>query len=423
MEQASRAATDRAREGDTLALVLAGGSGTRLRGLTEWRAKPAVPFAGHYRTVDFTLSNCVNSGLRRIALLTQYKSQSLIRHIQRSWGILHRELGEFVEIWPAQQRLGERWYAGTVDALYQNRDLIEALAPDHVLVLAGDHVYAMDYSRMIAQHIANRADLTVGCVEVPVEDAQGFGIVGIDRDGRVRSFVEKPERPAPAPGRRDVTLASMGIYVFERDFLFEQMERDADDADSTHDFGYSLLPSAIPSGRVFAYSFRDPRDPRLPGYWRNVGTVDTYWQAHMELLEEPARLDLHDEAWPIRGERDGLPPARITGPVRIGASILAPGAVVAGNVYRSIVSSGCRIGAHSRINECVLLPGCSVGRNCSLDRVVLDSGCIVPDNSVIGANLLDAAETKYHLSRRGIVLVPNEAAVAGRTTAAARKVA
>ncbi len=423
MEQASLAAPDRPRQGNTLALVLAGGSGTRLRGLTEWRAKPAVPFAGQYRTVDFTLSNCVNSGLRRIALLTQYKSQSLIRHIQHSWGFLHRDLGEFLEIWPAQQRVGERWYAGTVDAVCQNRDLIEALAPEHVLVLAGDHVYAMDYSRMLEQHVASRADLTVGCVEVPVEDARSFGIAGIDRDGRVRTFVEKPERPTPMPGRGDVTLASMGIYIFDRRFLFEQMERDAADTDSTHDFGYSLLPSVIPSGRVFAYNFRDSRDPRLPGYWRDVGTVDTYWQAHMELLEDPPRLDLHDESWPLRGERSCLPPARISGPVRVGASILAPGAVVAGDVYRSIVSSRCRIGAHSRINECVLLPGCSVGRNCSLDRVVLDSGCVVPDNSVIGANLLDAADPKYHLSRRGIVLIPNHAAAAGRTTAAARKVA
>ncbi|HEX5421089.1 MAG TPA: sugar phosphate nucleotidyltransferase, partial [Gammaproteobacteria bacterium] len=212
MEERSRAVAGTRPGGGTLALVLAGGSGTRLGGLTEWRAKPAVPFGGHYRTVDFTLSNCVNSGIRRIALLTQYKSQSLIRHIQESWGFARRELDEFIEIWPAQQRRSERWYLGTVDAVHQNRDLIETIDPEHILVLAGDHIYAMDYAPLLAEHAMTRADVTVGCVEVPIEEAHSFGIVGIERDGRVRSFIEKPERPIPRPGRRDVTLASMGIY-------------------------------------------------------------------------------------------------------------------------------------------------------------------------------------------------------------------
>jgi glucose-1-phosphate adenylyltransferase len=406
-----------------LALVLAGGSGKRLRGLTEWRAKPAVPFGGHYRTVDFTLSNCLNSGVRRIALLTQYKSQSLIRHIHHSWGFLRRELDEFIEIWPAQQRLGERWYAGTVDAVHQNRDLIEALDPDVILVLAGDHVYSMDYSPMIEQHVANRADVTVGCVEVPLAEADGYGILGVDRDARIRSFVEKPDRPLPPPGKRDVALASMGIYVFDRSFLFERMERDAADERSRHDFGYSLIPAAIGTARAFAYDFRDSHDPRLPGYWRDVGTVDSYWQAHMDLLEESPRLDLYDESWPIWTERSGHAPARVASRVRVSSAILAPGCIVSGDVYRSVVSAGCRIGARSRISECVLLPGSSVGKNCVLDRAIVDSHCEIPDNSVIGGALLDGSDAGYYLSPAGVVLVPHGGRMSRDGTAAARMVA
>jgi glucose-1-phosphate adenylyltransferase len=423
MEQFSRIASSKGANAATLALVLAGGSGKRLRGLTEWRAKPAVPFGGHYRTVDFTLSNCLNSGVRQIALLTQYKSQSLIRHIHHSWGFLRRELDEFIEIWPAQQRLGERWYAGTVDAVYQNRDLIEALDPDLILVLAGDHIYSMDYSRMIAEHIAHRADVTVGCVEVPAAEVHGFGILGVDRDARIRSFVEKPDRPPPSAVRHDVALASMGIYVFDRSFLFERMERDAADERSRHDFGYSLIPAAIGTARAFAYDFRDARDPELPGYWRDVGTVDSYWRAHMDLLEEPPRLDLYDASWPIWTERSGHAPARVASRVRVSSAILAPGCVVSGDVYRSVVSTGCRIGARSRISECVLLPGCSIGQNCVLDRVIVDCNCEIPDNSVIGGSLVEGTDSGYFLSPAGVVLVPHGGPTPRHRTAAARMVA
>lgn len=422
MQEGSHAAAPGIKRGGVLALILAGGSGSRLKGLTQWRAKPAVPFGGHYRTVDFTLSNCINSDVRRIALLTQYKSQSLIRHIQQGWGFLRRELDEFIEVWPAQQRLGERWYAGTVDAVYQNRDLIEALEPEHVLVLAGDHVYSMNYSVMLAQHVATHADITVGCVEVPIAEARSFGIVGADRDGRVRSFVEKPERPLPTPGRRDVTLASMGIYIFSRAALFDRLERDAADPDSLHDFGYSVLPTAIGSARVFAHTFRDAGTGQ-PGYWRDVGTVDTYWKAHMELLDEDPPIDLFDPSWPIWTAQAPGAPARVVSSVRVSASILGQGAIIAGDVHRSVLSTNCRIGAHSRVKDSVLLPNVRIGRNCSLERVVVDSDCEIPDNTVIGADLFEqSGPYRHEVSPQGIVLVTRERRDRA-AAAASRKVA
>lgn len=422
MENSSRSGSRRGRT--TLALILAGGSGTRLKGLTEWRAKPAVPFGGHHRTIDFTLSNCVNSDIRRIALLTQYKSQSLIRHLQQGWGFLRRELDEFIEIWPAQQRCGERWYLGTVDAVRQNRDLIEALDPDHVLVLAGDHVYSMDYSRMLDAHIAARAGITVGCIEVPIDEARRtYGILGMDRDRRVRSFVEKPDRPQPSPGRPDMTLASMGIYVFDREVLFERLDDDAADPDSAHDFGYSLLPKAISAVRVFGYPFR-ARNGTGPGYWRDVGTVDAYWSAHMDLLREDGpKVDLFDPAWPVWTHTPSCAPARISHSVRVSASIIGQGAVVAGDVVHSVVSAGCEIGAHSRIRDSVLLPGVRIGRNCSLDRVVVDSRCVIPDNTVLGRDLFDdAADYAHHVSPHDILLVTRRTPPSQKA-AAARKVA
>jgi len=392
--------------------------------LTERRAKPAVPFGGQYRTIDFTLSNCINSGIRRIAVLTQYKSQSLIRHVEQGFRFLRRELGEFVEIWPAQQRCGERWYSGTVDAVHQNRDLIEALDPEQVLVLAGDHVYAMDYSRMIDAHVESGAQITVGCVEVPLSEAHAFGIVGADGNGRVRSFVEKPEHPEPCRGDRDA-LASMGIYVFDRDTLFDRLDRDAADPDSVHDFGYSVLPEAIHDARVHAYLFRAP-DGKTPGYWRDVGTVDAYWSAHMDLLAEAGpKLDLFDASWPIFTHVEPCAPARIGPGVRIGASIIGPGATVFGDVHRSVVSTRCEIGAHSLVKDSVLLPGVKVGRNCRLERVVVDSRCVIPDDTVLGGDLL-VDDGVHYVSPRRIVLVtrhPSRAEARADAAVAARKVA
>lgn len=389
-----------------LALILAGGPGTRLKGLTEHRAKPAVPFGAHYRVIDFTLSNCVNSGLRQIALLTQYKAQSLIRHVQTAWSFAPRELGEFIEVWPAQQRRGERWYAGTGDAIHQNLDLIESLAPDLVLVLAGDHVYSMDYRPMLRAHIVKGADITVGAVEVPLQEARGFGVLATERDGRVHSFVEKPERPPPMPGRTDVTLASMGIYVFTREALIERLERDAADPVSGHDFGYDVLPRAVAAGRVFAYPFYAP-DGVAAGYWRDIGTVDAYWRAHMELLADgPAGLDLFDPAWPIRTGFAGCRPARTAANARVGAAMLGAGARIDGDVFESVVSADCIVGAHSRISESVLLPGARVGEGCVLERVVIDSRCVVPDGTVIDDGRLPALdELDCVRSPGGIALV------------------
>lgn len=411
----------RRRRGDALALILAGGSGTRLKGLTEWCAKPAVPFGGHYRTIDFTLSNCINSNIRQIALLTQYKSQSLIWHVQQGWGLFRRELGEFIDIWPAQQRRGEQWYVGTVDAVHQNLDLIEAIDPKHVLVLAGDHVYAMDYSLMLDAHIQNRADITVACVEVPIAEAHSFGVVGLDRDGRVRSFVEKPECPQPSPGGTDVSLASMGIYIFNTETLFDRVTRDAADPDSSHDFGYSVLPKTIHSARVFAYLFRDAAG--RPGYWRDVGTVDSYWSAHMDLLRDAGpKLDLFDPAWPIWTHMERCAPAQIGHSGRISGSILGQGSTIIGGVYHSVVGTNCEVGAHSRIKDSVLLPDVKVGRNCSLDRVVVDTRCVIPDNTVLTGDLL-VDEDNYYVSPRGIVLVTRRSSRLAHAVAAARKVA
>jgi glucose-1-phosphate adenylyltransferase len=401
--------------------VLAGGTGTRLCALTDARAKPAVPFGGHYRTVDFTLSNCVNSGIRRIALLTQYKSQSLIRHAQRGWGFLRSELGELLEVWPAQQRQGERWYIGTVDAVHQNQDLIGALNPEYVLVLAGDHVYSMDYSLMLDQHAADGADLTVGCVHVPASECQAYGVVELDERRRLHTFVEKPDRPQPSQGQRATVLASMGIYVFSRDYLFECLNEDANDPDSVHDFGYSILPRSIGRGRVHGYVFRDGKRS-APGYWRDVGTVDTYWAAHMDLLCDPPKLDLYDSSWPIWTHEMPAAPAQVGGTANISASILGRGCRVSGDLTRSVVSAGCVVGAHSRIESSVLLPNVRIGERCSLNRVIVDSDCTIPDDTVIGASVLDD-DSDHYVSPRGVVLVSSAQIAGEESSSAKRKVA
>ncbi|HKJ77814.1 MAG TPA: glucose-1-phosphate adenylyltransferase, partial [Gammaproteobacteria bacterium] len=268
---------------DTLALVLAGGSGTRLKGLTRWRSKPAVPFGGKFRIIDFPLSNCINSGIRQVGILTQYKSHSLIRHVQQGWNFLRAELGEFIELLPAQQRVGAGWYAGTADAIYQNLDIIRMHQPEYVLVLAGDHIYRMDYGPMLAYHVENEADMTIGCLEVSLKEAQSFGVMEVGEDWRVSRFLEKPHDPKPIPGSDDTALASMGIYVFNTEFLFEQLIRDAENPESSRDFGKDLIPRLIKDYNVRAYSFREP-DGGKQAYWRDVGTVDAYWKANMELI-------------------------------------------------------------------------------------------------------------------------------------------
>lgn len=386
---------------------MAGGNGSRLHELTRWHAKPALPFGGQYRNIDFPLSNCVNSGIRRIALLTQYKAHSLIQHAQQGWSFLRPELGEFLEAWPAQQRRGKSWYAGTADAVYQNVDLIEELAPAYVLILAGDHVYRMDYLTMIETHVASGADVTVGCVEVPVESASEFGVMSVDPTGWVSRFDEKPAQPTPLPDDPSTALASMGIYVFRRDVLLEWLGADAASAHSSHDFGKDILPRAVPKGGVLALPFRDPCTGR-PAYWRDVGTLDSYWQANMELLDEQPAFDLYDTCWPLWTHQPQRPPPRFVGAGGALRSIVSAGCSVAGSVEGSLLSPDCRVEAGARIESSVVLPNVTVGRGSRIRGAIVDAGVTVPPGTVIGEERAADAE-RFAVSGGGVVLVTAEA--------------
>ena len=402
----------------TLAVIMAGGNGTRLGDLTRWDCKPALPFGGQYRNIDFPLSNCVNSGIRRIGVLTQYKAHSLIQHIAQGWNFLRPELNEFVELWPAQQRKGQRWYDGTADAVYQNLELIMERTPAYVLVLAGDHVYKMDYRPMIEAHAASGADVTVGCVEVPVDEAGSFGVMGVDTNGWVEDFQEKPANPKAVPGRPNIALGSMGIYVFNRDFLFEALKNDAGDSSSSHDFGRNLLPSMVRDNRVFAYSFCN-EDTGGQAYWRDVGTIDSYWQANMDLLEDFSELDLHDERWPILTHQPPRAPTRFMGAGSASRSIVAAGSLIAGRVERSVLFPECEVGHGSTVEGSLVLPNACIGRNCRLRNVVVDGGCEIPDGTVIGEDPEEDA-ANYDVSAGGVVLVtaarvPRESGVARQT--------
>ncbi len=394
---------------DTLALILAGGRGSRLRQLTLWRAKPAVPFGGKFRIIDFALSNCINSGFRRIGVLTQYKSYSLIRHIQQGWGFLRGELGEFIELLPASQRIETSWYAGTADAVYQNLDIIRRYAPSYVLVLAGDHIYKMDYGPMLAYHVAQNADLTIACIEVPLVQARAFGVMAVDGERRVRRFVEKPEEPEPMPGRPDVALGSMGIYVFNTQFLFEQLIKDADTAYSQHDFGRDLIPAVIEQYRVMAYPFRNVQSGER-GYWRDVGTVDAYWTANMELIGVTPELNLYDLRWPIWTHQAQLPPAKFVfdDEDRRGMavdSMVSGGCIISGAVVRhSLLFSNVVVRSYSRVQDAVVLPDVEIGRHCRIRNVVIDKGCQIAEGTVIGEDAAEDAR-RFYVSPGGIVLV------------------
>jgi glucose-1-phosphate adenylyltransferase len=394
---------------NTLALILAGGRGSRLKHMTMWRAKPAVPFAGKFRIVDFPLSNCINSGIRRIGVLTQYKAHSLILHVQRGWGFLRGEFGEFVELLPAQQRIESSWYLGTADAVYQNLDIIRNHDPDYVLVLAGDHVYKMDYGAMIAYHVESGADMTVGCLEVDLEMARAFGVMGVDGDGRVRKFQEKPDHPEPMPGQSDQALASMGIYVFNKGFLFEQLIRDADTADSSHDFGKDIIPKVIDRYRVMAYPFRDAKTGHQ-AYWRDVGTVDAFWAANLELIGVTPPLNLYDDAWPIWTYQEQLPPAKFVfdDEDRRGMavdSMVSGGCIISGSVVRhSLLFSNVRMNSYSYMEDSVVLPDVNIGRNCRIYKAVIDRGCRIPEGTVIGEDAEADAE-RFYVSPGGVVLV------------------
>jgi len=399
---------------NTYAMILAGGRGSRLLGLTDWRAKPAVPFGGKFRIIDFPLSNCVNSGIRRIGVATQYKAQSLIQHIQRGWSFLDGRLKEFVDILPAQQRIVEAWYKGTADAVFQNLDILRDYDPEYMLILAGDHVYKMDYGRMLAYHVEKGADLTVGCIEVPcAEAARAFGVMAIDAGNRIVSFIEKPADPPSIPDKPGVTLASMGIYVFNTRFLFEQLIRDADEPRSGHDFGIDLIPHLVPRYRAFAHRFGDScvGSEGAEPYWRDVGTVDAYWEANMELTRVTPALNLYDEVWPIWTHQEQLPPAKFVFDEegRRGMavdSLVSGGDIISGaNVRRSLLFSNVRVENRASIEDCVILPDVTVGSDVVLRKVVVDKRCVIPNGMQIGVDPEADRARDFHLTGRGVTLV------------------
>ena len=400
----------------TYALVLAGGKGSRLKNLTDWRAKPAVPFGGKFRIVDFVLSNCVNSDVRRIGIATQYKAHSLIRHIQRGWSFLDGRFEEFIDVLPASQRLDEGWYAGTADAVYQNLDILRANNPTHVLILGGDHIYKMDYGRLIADHVARDADLTVACLEVPVADATAFGVMGIDDQWRVNQFDEKPEQPAQIPGKPGLALASMGIYVFNASFLYEQLERDTLTPSSSHDFGKDVIPYLVPRCRVFAHRFADSCVGGAPGdepYWRDVGTVDAYWEANLDLATIEPELNMYDEDWPIWTHQQQLPPAKFVfnDENRRGFavdSLVSGGCIISGGrVARSVLFSNVRVNSFANVEDSVLLPSVSVERSVRLRRCVVDKSCTLPEGLTVGYDP-DEDRRRFHVTEQGVTLITPE---------------
>ncbi|MDE2117367.1 MAG: glucose-1-phosphate adenylyltransferase [Betaproteobacteria bacterium] len=401
---------------NTYAMVLAGGRGSRLHQLTDWRAKPAVPFGGKFRIIDFVLSNCVNSGIRRIGVATQYKSHSLMQHIQHGWSFLNGNFGEFIDLLPAQQWVQESWYQGTADAVFQNLDILRESEPDYVLILAGDHVYKMDYGKMLAFHVEKRADMTVACIEVPVNDARSFGVMAVNAESRVVAFNEKPDHPAPIPGKPDLALASMGIYIFNMDFLCEQLIRDASEQHSSHDFGKDLIPYLVSSGyRVFAQSFNSSCIKMNDGapYWRDVGTIDSYWEANMELTKVTPDLNMYDREWPIWTYQEQLPPAKFVfdDEMRRGQaidSLVSGGCIISGStVRRSLLFSNVRIHSYSNIEDSVLLPNVEVGRNVTLKRVVVDKNCMIPDDLTVGVNPEEDA-SRFFVTDKGITLITPE---------------
>jgi glucose-1-phosphate adenylyltransferase len=397
---------------DTLALVLAGGRGTRLLQLTLWRAKPAVPFGGKFRIIDFPLSNCVNSGIRKVGILTQYKSHSLNQHIQRGWGFMSGQLGEFVELLPAQQRLETSWYTGTADAIYQNIDIIRSHHPEFVLILAGDHIYKMDYGTILAAHVEAEADITVGCMEVPLDQAHAFGVMSVDADQRILEFAEKPAHPTPIREGSDRALASMGIYVFRTDVLIEELLRDADDPESNRDFGMDIIPGAVRGRRVTAFPFREDPSGR-PAYWRDVGTVEAYWEANMELVGVSPELNLYDRDWPIWTYQAQVPPAKFVfdDDGRRGHavdSMVAGGCIVSGaSVRHSLLFSKVTVHSYSLIEDSVLLPDVDVGRHSIIRKAIIDKGCRIPPETRIGVDAArDAA--RFQVCPNGVVLVTPE---------------
>jgi glucose-1-phosphate adenylyltransferase len=399
-----------------VALVLAGGRGSRLASLTARRAKPAVYFGGKFRIIDFALSNCLNSGIRRIGVITQYKSHSLLRHLQRGWAFLKTEMNEFVDLLPAQQRDDdESWYRGTADAVYQNRDILEGYRAEYIVVLAGDHIYKMNYALMLADHVAKGRDCTVACVAVPRTEASAFGVMSVNDEDLITAFVEKPVDPPTMPGQPEMCLASMGIYVFNAAYLYRELEIDMANQNSSHDFGKDIIPRAVKSGCAAAHSFDlsfvANSDTEVP-YWRDVGTVDAYWDANIDLTATEPLLNLYDKRWPIWTYQAQVPPAKFVHNQtdRRGQaieSLVAGGCIVSGRVFRTVLFSSVRIHSFADVNWSVLLPDVEIGRGARLNRTIVDRGCRIPDGMVIGEDaVLDAA--RFHRSEKGITLVTPE---------------
>lgn len=401
----------------TLALVLAGGRGSRLKQLTSNRAKPAVFFGGKFRIIDFALSNCVNSGIRRIGVITQYRSHSLLRHIKRGWNFLRGEQNEFIDLLPAQQQLDElTWYRGTADSVLQNLHIIRSYRPEYVLVLAGDHIYKMDYSLMLLDHVESDALCSIACVEVPRNDATEFGVMAIDETQKITSFTEKPAQPATMPNKPDTSLASMGIYVFNADYLYALLEEDHRKADSNHDFGGDILPMVVARGEARAHLFGMscvPSSEHLPPYWRDVGTVDSFWATNMDLTSNLPQLNLYDEDWPIWTYMEQLPAAKFVpnnngDHGNVANTLVSGGCIISGSrLSHSILFSRVRVHSYCEIDQVVVLPGCEIGRHCRLRKVVIDRGCKIPEGMVIGENPEWDAQHFYR-SSQGVVLVTQE---------------
>ena len=396
-----------------MALILAGGRGSRLKQLTDTRCKPAVYFGGHFHIIDFVLSNCMNSGLRRIGVLTQYKSHSLLRHLQRGWNFLKSEMHEFVDLIPAQQRVDEEyWYRGTADAVYQSLDIIKSNHPEYVVILAGDHIYKMDYARMLADHALSGAGVTVGCIEVDRQEAKAFGVMAIDENKKVTSFVEKPADPPAMPGKPDRSLASMGIYIFTADYLYRMLDEDIALEGSSHDFGKDIIPKAVGEGQVVAHFFQDScvyNSEKAPAYWRDVGTIDAYWEANIDLTATVPELNLYDRSWPIWTYQEQLPPAKFVHNEanRRGEAIessVSAGCILSGSVHNSLLFSNCRVHSYTQIHGAVLLPEVQVGRNVRLTKVVVDRGCRIPDGLVVGEDPDDDAR-RFYRSEGGVTLI------------------
>lgn len=395
-----------------VALVLAGGRGERLYPLTKDRAKPAVVFGRHYRIVDFSLSNCVNSGIRRIFVLTQYKAASLLRHLRLAWNLLPMEFGEFVEVVPAQQRYGESWYRGTADAIYQNLYLLEREECELVLILAGDHVYKMDYSRMLRAHLDSGAEITVAAIEVPLREAQRFGVLQVNEEGWIVDFQEKPRDPKPLPSRPDHALISMGIYLFRRDVLVREL-LPAVGLENAWDFGHDLFPRLVGSRRVLAYRFID-ENRREPAYWRDIGTLDAYYEASRDLVQVRPRLNLYDRNWPIRTYQPQLPPTKtVFAEAGEGARrgevldfLVSHGCIVSGgSVRRSILSPGVRVNSYAVVEDSVLLNHVEVGRHCRIRRAIIDKGCRILPGTTIGYDL-EADRRRFTVTPEGVVVIP-----------------